>query len=26
MGHAQALNNQSDGHDAIMNPATEVAG
>jgi hypothetical protein len=26
MGRAQAPNNQSDGHDAIMNPATEVAG
>jgi len=26
MGRAQAVNNQSDGHDAIMNPATEVAG
>jgi len=26
MGHAHALNNQSDGYDAIMDPATEVAG
>ena len=26
MGRAQAPNNQSDGHDAIMNPVTKVAG
>ena len=26
MGRAQAPNNQSNGHDAIMNTATEVAG
>jgi hypothetical protein len=26
MGHVQAPNNQSNGHDAIMNPVTKVAG
>jgi hypothetical protein len=26
MGRAQAPNNQSNGHDAIMNPVTEVPG